>query len=498
MDEKPRVLIIDDEPSAREIIEDYLWREDYDLISLSSGLEALAQIKDIAPDIVLLDVMMPHLDGFEVCRRLRADPELAEIPIVMVTALEDRDAHIEGIQAGADDFLTKPIDSALLKARVRTIIRLNRYRHLLEERRKFEWLVENSQDGILILDAGGNIRYLNVTARLYFNLSIDTISDSTISDSTIPDSTIPDSSFLALARRHYQLQPIEAWEHWPAQRLAVSDISPCYLVRPETFETTALWLAVTVFPLAQESSGSWVVRLQDITSEISAYQGIYEFHALISHKLRTPLTHIMGGIDIVAEFGDTLDAEKRREYLQLAQVGTQRLHSTLETILAYRERVSGIAPGGIFDVRQLPDVLAEIQEQLNLESLCYGAADVTAFVQLSREDITLVLMELLKNAQKFHPSHTPVIEVSLTIVDASMLRLQVVDDGRHLPPEQFAHIWRPYYQSDRYFTGEIPGLGLGLPLVAILVWNAGGNCRAYNRPEKAGLVVELLLPRASN
>jgi K+-sensing histidine kinase KdpD len=75
------------------------------------------------------------------------------------------------------------------------------------------------------------------------------------------------------------------------------------------------------------------------------------------------------------------------------------------------------------------------------------------------------------------------------------VRLWVADDGRYLPQEQLSTIWLPYYQSDRYMTGEVPGIGLGLPLVATRVWNVGGACRAYNRPDRPGLVVELTLPR---
>jgi putative two-component system response regulator len=81
---------------------------------------------EVIPDLILLDVMMPGMDGFEVCRRLRADSVLGEVPILMITALDDRSSRLQGIQAGADDFITKPIDSVELLARVQGITRLNR------------------------------------------------------------------------------------------------------------------------------------------------------------------------------------------------------------------------------------------------------------------------------------------------------------------------------------------------------------------------------------
>ena len=106
------------------------------------------------------------MDGYEVCRRLRAAPLLAEIPIIMVTALGDRASRLKGLDAGADDFVTKPFDQSELGARVRSIIRLNRYRRLLAERARFERLIELSPDGIMIVDPHGLVRLANPSMRL--------------------------------------------------------------------------------------------------------------------------------------------------------------------------------------------------------------------------------------------------------------------------------------------------------------------------------------------
>lgn len=132
--DRPRILIVDDEPDARDMLAAMLFHEGYEMTFAANGPEALAAIKEIAPDAVLLDVMMPGMDGFEVCQRLRDDPLRAEVPIILVTALDDRDSRLRGIEAGADDFVTKPVDRVELRTRVRTITRLNRYRRLLWER----------------------------------------------------------------------------------------------------------------------------------------------------------------------------------------------------------------------------------------------------------------------------------------------------------------------------------------------------------------------------
>jgi signal transduction histidine kinase len=138
MSAEHRILIADDAASIRELMGLLLLPEGYELAFASNGPEALQKAAEFTPDLILLDVKMPGMDGFEVCRRLRANPLLAEVPVLMITALYDRDSRLQGIEAGADDFIGKPFDESELQARVRAILRLNRYRRLLMERAQRE------------------------------------------------------------------------------------------------------------------------------------------------------------------------------------------------------------------------------------------------------------------------------------------------------------------------------------------------------------------------
>lgn len=119
-----RVLVVDDVDRNVRLLEAKLSAEYYEVVTASSGAEALTAIRDSQPDIVLLDVMMPGMDGFEVCEKIRATPEWMHLPVVMVTALSDIDDKVRGLQAGADDFLTKPVDDLSLFSRVRSLVRL--------------------------------------------------------------------------------------------------------------------------------------------------------------------------------------------------------------------------------------------------------------------------------------------------------------------------------------------------------------------------------------
>src|SRR5687767_12287401 len=129
-----RILVVDDIDSNVRLLEAKLSAEYYEVLTASDGPTALAIAASEKPDIVLLDVMMPGMDGFQVCRRLKDDPETRHIPVVLVTALDGRGDRISGLEAGADEFLTKPIDDVMLFARVRSLTRLKMVIDELRER----------------------------------------------------------------------------------------------------------------------------------------------------------------------------------------------------------------------------------------------------------------------------------------------------------------------------------------------------------------------------
>ena len=118
------ILVVDDVPANVKLLEARLSAEYFDVVTAMSGGEALAICEKAECDIVLLDVMMPDMDGFEVCRRIKANRSTHHIPVVMVTALDHPSDRVKGLDAGADDFLTKPVSDVVLIARVRSLTRL--------------------------------------------------------------------------------------------------------------------------------------------------------------------------------------------------------------------------------------------------------------------------------------------------------------------------------------------------------------------------------------
>jgi putative two-component system response regulator len=122
-----KVLVVDDVAANVELLRALLTREGYAVVSASDGQEALEKVASEQPDLVLMDVLMPKLSGYDVCERIKRTPATRLTPVVLITALHERERKIEGINAGADDFLTKPVDPHELRARARSLVRLKRY-----------------------------------------------------------------------------------------------------------------------------------------------------------------------------------------------------------------------------------------------------------------------------------------------------------------------------------------------------------------------------------
>jgi two-component system cell cycle response regulator len=482
---KSTLLIVDDDPIARNIHRTILMKsehgQDYEIEVAVSGKEALEKATQVAPDLILLDVMMPDMDGFDVCRALRANPHLAEVPIVMVTALEDQDSRLQGIHAGADDFITKPVNAAELIARVQSITRLNRYRRLHAERARFEWVVSQTDDGYLLVDNQDTILYANRKARIYLGLESQDGEDGTAL-----------GLFLDLAGRYYRFEPEEAWKDWPSGEEALH-----YLVRPETATARAFWLQVSRLEQTVGLNTYRLILLKDVTQQMSVERDMHTFKSAIAHKLRTPLTAIVSSVTALKEDIPHLEADEM-ELVDVLADSITHLKSELEEILMYLEAPLVVRAGereGLSLVR-LQEWADEFREQFDLSGLdveCQEGEEGTR-ITLSPKTVEWILWELLDNASKFHPQGKPRVLIQATRPTPDVVRLSVIDDGIHLSPEQLASVWTPYYQAEKDFTGNVLGMGLGLSTVASLVWEAGGRCRLYNRPDRPGVIVALDLP----
>jgi CheY-like chemotaxis protein len=153
MDDKLKILIVDDEPIGRQLLEAILLPEGYDMFFAEDGGKAWIKTQEHVPDIILLDVMMPVMDGYEVCRKIRNDHDTAHITIFLITALDDRDSRIKGIDAGADDYISKPYDRIEILAKIKNKQSLIKFRHKEKSIQNNQIVTNSNSRDYLILDS---------------------------------------------------------------------------------------------------------------------------------------------------------------------------------------------------------------------------------------------------------------------------------------------------------------------------------------------------------
>jgi CheY-like chemotaxis protein len=343
------------------------------------------------------------MNGFDACQRLRADPRLAEVPVIMITALDDLESRVRGIQAGADDFVSKPFEVIELQARVRTVTQINRYRQLLSERAKFEWVVTHADDGYVIVDDADHVQYANPKARAYLGLQAYT-------------TDLPPEKFMQLAKKLYRCEPQETWSVWPEPSVVDARL-PRYLLRPETEIASALWLQVNILRVEGQPGGS-VVRLRDATAQIAFQRDTWKFHSAVVHKFRTPLGAIMYSLDLLRNHASTLSPAQIDELYESALSGVQRLRSDIDDVAQYLNAPVVAEKGGTCAIARLQQMVTQIAANRDFKSVSVTGHEVLSRRELLLPELTaeMILQEILENAVKFHPSHSPAVELTFSTV----------------------------------------------------------------------------------
>ncbi len=238
------------------------------------------------------------------------------------------------------------------------------------------------------------------------------------------------------------------------------------------------------------------MHLRDVTAQRSTQRDTWTFHSMIMHKLNTPLQTMLGSLEMLsAEYLTKLSAQEVIDLARYAYKGGQRLSSTITDILQYLKAPIIAHTGEGVRIDELSTLIEQIGGALGITlQITRQIATEEQRLILARRAVECMLWELLENTQKFHPDHQPQVEVAMADTATNRLKLSVMDDGVNLSLEQISKAWSPYYQGEKYHTGEIPGVGLGLSMVAALVWETGGECQLRNRTDRPGVIVDLTLP----
>ena len=474
---KSTVLIVDDEERNRDLLKAILAPAGYQLQFAENGRDGINKTVDLKPDLILLDVMMPDMSGFEVCEAIRKSPTTVDIPIVMVTALDDRESRLLGIEAGADDFISKPIDAGEMRTRVKNITQLNRYRRLVAEREKFERIAEFATDGLLLLDDRNRIKYANPRAAELLGLEGES----------------SDQEFTALAGKNFTCKPPFAWQTWAGS--ADPDPKPIrYLLARPDVDAPAKWLKTQLFLLPETGEADWLVRLSDVTKEMSERRDSWSFQRALREKLDPAFENVIGELDQLANPDLGMTGEKRSQLGMSVRKTVRQLQSQINDLMKDAESSTLLQEGDPVKVRDVKYQVRFVSDALGLFGTHVQVPFELESVELGIKSIAFetVLAELFSNSVKFHPRSSPAVEVVIAKPDDQHITLEVRDDGTNLNDEELAKATTPYFQGDN----TKGGMGLGLGMISSILWELDGDLQIANRETMKGAIVTVTLPIA--
>jgi signal transduction histidine kinase len=493
---KPLILIADDDEMERFLQREVLEPAGFDIVEAKSGAAAVQLFAECKPDLVVLDVMMPEMNGFEACQAIRALPAGRNAPVLMATALDDIDSIDQAYRAGATDFIGKPINWPVLPHHVRYMLRAHEtlehltvsQQHLAEAQRiagigNFRWLprtmlIECSAELCRMFGLGDGAGWVSVRSLL---------------------------RRLPAADRRAALRAVRSG-------LAGEKIDLDHRVGRPGEEVRTLCLRAELTTADNETAylrGSF----QDITErkrvEIelatardearSADGAKTAFLATMSHELRTPLNAIIGFSDLIAQqaFGP-ISPSRYVDYAQDTGKAGHQMLGIVDDVLTIVQ-----LEAGRFDLMLEPVDLTETAEAAVAafrETEAGSKHDIAVTVNgapwpvsADQRSVKQMLQKLLSNAAKFSPCGTA-IQVTIGAEGDASTRLSVADEGIGIAAEMAELVVRPFHQADSRLARQFGGTGLGLSIVNALIERHGGRLTIDSTLAR-GTCVSLDFPR---
>lgn len=488
------ILLVDDEAVNLSVLFDQLREAGYKVLIKETGASALRGVQLSRPDIVLLDIKLPDIDGFEVCRRLKADAETRDIPILFISSAVEMDDKVQGFAAGGVDYITKPFQIEEVLARVRTHLDLSRLRRQLQTRnaqmqeeiaerrrteqelRKLSRAVEQTASPVVISDPRGLIEFVNPAF-------------SRVTGYT-PAEAAGQNPRVLKSGQH----PPEFYQHlW--HTLLAGDTWQGELNNRRK-DGSLYWESATISPVKDDEGRTthYVAVKEDITRQKEAEEELKRlnqelqeanaskdrFFSIIAHDLRSPFTALLGMTDIVVQYFDELPAEELKANLLHIKGSAETVYDLLENLLTWSRIQRGVMQPDLQHLR-----LGPVVEHVIALSAAHAAQKRTRVtrhipddlvVQADADMLSAVIRNLLSNALKFTPSGGQV-DISAR-ADGQTIDLAVADTGTGIDPDRLATIFQMTSSANSLGTAGEKGTGLGLPLCKDLMEQQGGRIRA--------------------
>jgi len=519
----PAILLVDDIPANLRVLYESLHGRDYKLLIANGGEQALEVAHKSHPDLILLDIMMPDLDGFEVCRRLKQDPATAGIAVIFLSALDDTADKIRGLELGAVDYVTKPFNPDEVAARVETHCKILRLEQELANRNRQLELVRDRilssmAEGIVGLDADGRVSFVNPAAERILGVAAHDILARELSEWEPPTlrQTIsrvllkpPEVSVdeLTLPRPDASTVPIELHiapicesEQIKGAVLVLRDLSERRQVEAKLHRTSD----------QLRESDSKLRQTQMQLFQAAKLESVGRLAAGVAHEVKNPLAIIQLGLDYLEASleHDPVATEVRHDMLH----AVLRADTVVRGLLDFsRERALDLSPHAINQI--LEESLKLVRHELTQRNIRLETALGEALPErhFDADKMQQVFLNLFMNAMHAM-EHGGVLHVSSTLTEVTdadlgthardagfsvgdrLIRVVIEDSGPGIKPENLSKLFDPYFTTKR--QGE--GTGLGLSVTRNIVTLHQGSIDLDNRGEGGARAVLLFKPDEEN
>lgn len=497
---QPIILIVDDNDVNRDVLSRRLVRYGYEAETATDGREALAMIRRKDYDLVLLDIMMPEMNGYQVLERIKEDPITRGLPVIVISALDDIDSVVKCIELGAEDYLPKPFNPMMLKARISASLDKKRLRdreqeHLEEQaisqridrelnarldikgitRVTLDWAKRRSgaeailigqvtEDGLKIIDTYGCSEVHEYYPSGYIPLETSPMQRAL--ETILPQSSTDRRDYIMPETRKQVIMPIGR----------AGQVIALLILESQTEE------------LFTNQILSFLTRLSDKAAIALSNALLYEavqnannaktrFVSEVSHELNNPLTSIMNYTKMISSVGPVNEMQEK-----FIDTITNNAHR-MARIVADLSDVSRIEAGKlqlemeIVNVNNIiDDVVASFRQQIvdKGQELKLEVEDSLPQIWCDRNRTTQVLTNLVSNAHKYTPENGA-LTIHASLNSENVVHLAVTDNGIGLRPEDQAKIFQKYFRAADDKAKASPGTGLGLNITKKLVELQGGK-----------------------
>jgi PAS domain S-box-containing protein len=476
------ILIVDDEPLNVEVLLDDLYKAGFKVLVAEDGETALKRVSYIKPDIILLDLKLPGIDGFETCRRLKEHETAKNVPIIFMSAVTDTVEKIKGLEVGAIDYITKPFQPAEVVARVEKHLTISQLQKRLEEQNaqlqqeiaerqrieealreselKNRLLLQHSPDFIMNVERDGRVTYINHPWTGF-------VSEEVIGKNLIALLSPEDHEIYSQAlRRVFEEKQPDSFEHDnPCSQ------SFCIRVVPIELEgqiVSAMVISTDITDRKKNAELEHAVRLKD------------EFLANMSHELRTPLSAILMMSEILMDCIHGTLNEKQLRSVKHIDTSARHLLSLINDILD----LSKIAAGQMewhpspVNVTEICQASLQFVKQMAMKKqikLLFASDGKLSTLLVDERSMKQILVNLLSNAVKFTPEWGRVVMELEGDENRKIACFSVSDTGIGIPESQIERMFQPFVQIDGSLSRSHEGTGLGLSLVSKLAEAHGGS-----------------------